>query len=471
MDARDREKAQQEAIENMLGDALRRGSPPVREACPEPDLLAAFFEQTLGPAEKEDLESHISDCNHCQEVLAALATTALEPVLAEEFVMAAASTVPAARPHAVRDLETPRPPAANVLSQTTITNASWFTLHWRWLMPAVSLAAVAVLWFAIGQPSHPPPRVDVAISTSTEALPLPHAAEPAQKSEADRLATNLESPSRGRRPSSDFSNKKKPPLDSISRNSTGAGDASAPGSALAEKAPAANPSTKSSGEPVATPVPPQVAKAERSESGKLADGKKESREAGARAVGGLAGNAVASTPPPAPPPAAQKTQQSPSQMSAQAQMPAQSQVADAPSAGTTSGFSMRDSEGRLKALQKTSLPSLRTIVTPDPLILWRVGHDGTIERTNDGQTWRTQASGVSANLTSGSAPSAKVCWVAGSAGVILRTTDGEHWEKIAPPAPLDWIRIVAEDAQRAIVTSADQKQFITTDGGLTWKVQ
>jgi hypothetical protein len=44
MDARDREKAQQEAIENMLGDALRRGGPPVREVCPQPDLMAAYFE-------------------------------------------------------------------------------------------------------------------------------------------------------------------------------------------------------------------------------------------------------------------------------------------------------------------------------------------------------------------------------------------------------------------------------------------
>jgi hypothetical protein len=470
MDAKDREKAQQQAIENMLGEALRRGSPPVREACPEPDRLAAYFEQSLDPAETAKLELHISDCNHCQEVLAALATTALEPALAQEFAMASAPVMPTPKPRPFSSFETDDAPLPTAPEQTPSGRASWLSLHWRWLTPAVSLAAVAVLWFTIGQPTHPTPRVDVAVSTSTEPVPLSRAAEPAPKSENDRIAKNLELAPPGRKQASEFAKRKKPPLDSRPTVATRAADASAPSDALAERTLASAPSAKPSGVPSATP-PPQIAAADRSEVGKLSDEKKESRELGSRAVGGVAGNVIAPRSPAAQHSGRERLQQSPSQTPVQSQGRQQSQVADAPAAGATSAFKMRDSESNLKALQKTSLPSLHVIVTPDPLILWRVGQDGKVERTVDGQNWQTQASGVTASLAAGSAPSTKICWVAGAAGVILRTTDGEHWEKIAPPAPLDWIRIVADDAQHAIVTSADQKQFITTDGGRTWKAQ
>jgi hypothetical protein len=466
MDAHYREKAQQDSIEKMLGEALRRGSPPAREACPEPDLLAAYLEQTLSPAEKEILEPHISDCTHCQEVLSTLAATALEPALAEEFVMAAASAMPTARPHAARDLETARAPALHAPAATTAARTSWFTLHWRWLTPAVSLAAVAALWFAIGQPLHPPATVDVTSSTPAPAVPPPHTPESTSKADADQLAKNLEPPPSGGRQRSNFSVKRKSALDSIPKGHIGAVEPSASGSAVTEKTPSAAPPSKPSAVPGLTSVSPQIAAAERSESGKLADGKKESREASARALGGIAGNAVVSSPPAAPPPAAQKTMQAP------AQMPAQAQVTEAPSAGMTPGLAMRDTESRSMAMQKAALPSPHTIATPDPLILWRAGVAGKIERSEDGgKTWQTQSSGVPANLTSGSAPSVKICWVVGAGGVILRTTDGEHWEKIVSPAPLNWIRVVAEDAQRAIITSAEQKQYVTTDGGKTWMPQ
>jgi hypothetical protein len=462
MDAQDREKAQQEAIEKMLGEALRHGSPPAPEACPEPDHLAAYFEQTLSPAEKESVESHISDCSHCQEVVAALAASALEPSLAEELVMSAATAATAVQPHAARV------PAMRAPVATSAARNSWFTLHWRWLAPAVSLAAVALLWFAIGRPWRPPTPIDVALKTPPAAVPPPLPAESTSKAEPDRLAKNLEAAPHDGRKSVGSPVNKKSALDAIERKRADTVSSTTSGRLLAKNPPVPAASPKISGEPVATPAPPQVAVVDRSESAKIAGEKKESREANTRLLSGVAGKAVVAPPPAAPSSAMQKTQQAPDQMSAQAQAPPQKQLADAPSANQIVESAARDNEGRLMGLRKTALASPQTISTPDPLILWRVGRAGKIERTNDGQTWQAQSSGVSANLTSGSAPSIRICWVVGSAGVILRTTDGEHWEKIAPPAPLEWIRIVAEDAQRAIVTSVDLKQFVTTDGGKTW---
>ncbi len=73
MGADDREKLQQEAIEKMLGRAVRRNLEPGGDSCPAPDLLAAYHEQTLATVEKGELEAHLAGCMRCQEVLAALA--------------------------------------------------------------------------------------------------------------------------------------------------------------------------------------------------------------------------------------------------------------------------------------------------------------------------------------------------------------------------------------------------------------
>jgi photosystem II stability/assembly factor-like uncharacterized protein len=111
------------------------------------------------------------------------------------------------------------------------------------------------------------------------------------------------------------------------------------------------------------------------------------------------------------------------------------------------------------------------ITTPVDQYSWRVWPGGKIEYSFDNsRTWETQKSGVSMDLTGGSAPSDKVCWVVGKAGTVLVTTDrGRHWKKVTSPIQEDIAGIFAQDGKRASVWTASHKQsFETNDGGATW---
>ncbi len=110
------------------------------------------------------------------------------------------------------------------------------------------------------------------------------------------------------------------------------------------------------------------------------------------------------------------------------------------------------------------------ILGPDPYS-WRVWPGGKIEFSFDSsRTWERQKSGVTTDLTAGSAPSVKVCWVVGKAGTILLTTDrGNHWKQIASPTKEDVEGVDAQDAKHASIWTASHKlRFETNDGGATW---
>jgi photosystem II stability/assembly factor-like uncharacterized protein len=110
------------------------------------------------------------------------------------------------------------------------------------------------------------------------------------------------------------------------------------------------------------------------------------------------------------------------------------------------------------------------VATPDPKTLWRLGPAGKIERSTDAsETWLLQTSLVESDLLAGSAPSANVCWAVGSAGVVLRTTDGKTWEKVASPVKVDIVAVRARDAESAVITTAEGRSYVTSDGGRTWR--
>lgn len=110
------------------------------------------------------------------------------------------------------------------------------------------------------------------------------------------------------------------------------------------------------------------------------------------------------------------------------------------------------------------------IFAPEPYA-WRVWPHGKIEFSFDSShTWEQQKSGVSTDLTAGSAPTNKVCWVVGKAGTILLTTDrGKHWNKLASPTNEDIEGVNAEDSKRASIwTPSHKHSFATNDAGATW---
>jgi len=109
------------------------------------------------------------------------------------------------------------------------------------------------------------------------------------------------------------------------------------------------------------------------------------------------------------------------------------------------------------------------IQTPDPKILWMVASPGLIEKSEDGgTTWKPEYVDTRALLLAGAAPTVKICWVVGANGTILRTTNGSHWKTISPPAETDFVRVEAADASSATVTAMDGRKFATADGGKSW---
>jgi hypothetical protein len=117
------------------------------------------------------------------------------------------------------------------------------------------------------------------------------------------------------------------------------------------------------------------------------------------------------------------------------------------------------------------MPGANAIVVepPDHTAVWMVGAHGAISRYSAATGWVPQTSGVTADLSGGSAPSAATCWVVGRAGTILRTVDGEHWMTVVAPVSEDLTGVIARSAFEATISAAGGRRFATSDGGATWR--
>ncbi|MBI2835946.1 MAG: zf-HC2 domain-containing protein [Acidobacteria bacterium] len=136
---------------------------------------------------------------------------------------------------------------------------------------------------------------------------------------------------------------------------------------------------------------------------------------------------------------------------------------------TESAREMSSAAAKLKASGRETDVLSRIVSAPDGSTRWRLGPGGTIDRSVDGgRSWRAQASGSSADLLAGSAPTPTTCWVVGRVGAVLRTADGERWELRPFPERVDLVRIEARDAHTATAIAGDGRRFTTTDGGGTW---
>jgi Photosynthesis system II assembly factor YCF48 len=113
--------------------------------------------------------------------------------------------------------------------------------------------------------------------------------------------------------------------------------------------------------------------------------------------------------------------------------------------------------------------ALTLVRSPDPQVLWRVSSGRVVDRSSDaGATWREQWTNASAHVVAGAAPSVDTCWLVGRGGIVLLTTDGRNWKTIAPPTAADFVNVSATDASSATVTASDGRQFKTSDGGKHW---
>jgi photosystem II stability/assembly factor-like uncharacterized protein len=110
------------------------------------------------------------------------------------------------------------------------------------------------------------------------------------------------------------------------------------------------------------------------------------------------------------------------------------------------------------------------VMSPDPLVRWRIGPSGVVDYTADGgRTWARAATGVTTEIVAGSSPAPEVCWLVGRGGVVLVSHDGRTFARVSVPAEMDLVGVQASDARTAVVTTADGRAFQTADGGLSWR--
>jgi hypothetical protein len=109
------------------------------------------------------------------------------------------------------------------------------------------------------------------------------------------------------------------------------------------------------------------------------------------------------------------------------------------------------------------------IVSPNPLIRWRLSGPSLQQSADGGATWQPQTVPASADLLAGSSPALTVCWIVGRSGTILLTIDGRQWKLVMFPEVVDLTAVRATDARTALVTTAGGRTYRTSDGGMSWQ--
>ncbi len=465
-----------------LARALAAGLDRFGRDCPEAETLALYFDRALAADETARWELHFSSCARCQEQLAAMARmeTAAAPVAPEA----------ARRPSGV----------------------SWLW-NWRWLAPAAAALGALAIWVVVNNVTTRPSPAGPAIAQQVTQEPAAKASQPAAPAKAEGLEGAADTV--GKEAAASKSGRTAPSLLSEAGSKLASKPVQEPtaklSSAPAEEAVATRRlSDRSDAARVAQPPEGNVVGAQQSAA--TSDDKKDTpsesafrvepqkakeeaaRESETRA-GGIAtmtqqgqqraaGETMQQKPVAAAPlPSSQRANEQDARAARdafekrqEAQAPAaldESKKAQAEPASqaaqTVTVESGPTAVNRLRAKTESG-GRYRAANVADSKVVWRLGPAGSIERSTDGgATWQRQASGVSADLLAGSAPSPTVCWAVGRGGIVLRTTDGNSWSQLGSPTAQDLTAIVAVDADQATVTTADGKRYATTDGGRTWR--
>jgi hypothetical protein len=403
-------------FDSMLRRGLSSDSTQVAQGCPDADVLAAYYERSLAPAEMAQFDAHLATCVRCRAQIAALVHS---------------------EPPDEKPLDAP---------------ASWLW-NWRWLAPAVTAIAIVLIWFGI-RTHHKAIKepVNVAMTQTTAPLgPMPQPPQP-QLAPSSRTVTGdglskpaatptLEKKFSGASPRSLAKQNGGAPTAAAGRANAGeppsltgqGGGVSSAGGVLGGAAPAPPPPDDSAlSTTLAQSAPADVTSTTNRNPTKLAA--PQSSGAGAMTAR--------------------------HQLALSAKIPATNAPAKA-----------RSAEADQLQVREDSLNSI-LIPSPDAMKSWRIAVSGAIEFSSDsGVTWEMQRPGIAGALTAGYSPSAKICWIVGRGGAVLRTANGIDWIKVTPPTTEDLTAVIASSAKHAQVTGAGGTVFVTKDGGKSWKKQ
>ncbi|MGA7854824.1 MAG: YCF48-related protein [Candidatus Acidiferrales bacterium] len=445
-------REEDKAIAGLLQKSLAADSRPGASAnvtsaagkdCPEPEILAAYFDRALEAQETARYDLHFSQCAHCRAQLAAMA-------------------------RASADTEGDKKSAS-----------AW---NWErtpaWLMPAAAAFALLVVITAITLHKQHASQLanELAMSRSETVLPpapqsrtseSPAPAEPALAAPTPPSALTEIPRDKTSFPASTpdkFAEQKG--LQALALNAQkkfpGAPKPSRLQNAPAAAAPpSAAPSTDENA--IVLQAPPST----RAENAEVAPRKSASDLANADTA------SIEVTP--------EAAAKHPSASKAKG---ATHTSASAPSTGANGSHAVAGANfaahnalqsaarARMQQMQLASNLSGLTVRTPDSNVLWLVSDGGDVGRSEDGgATWKFTSLGLRGLFVSGSAPTTKICWLLGEHGAIFRTTDGKTWTAVPLPAAADdaeFEHIEAKDESNATVTAADGQELSTSDGGKTW---
>jgi hypothetical protein len=450
------------ALARLLAEALecKPAGDAQSSACPDAETLAAYAEHGLSDREASRWEGHIADCSRCQKIIAGVV------ISGENLEEASNKEQGSPAPASVIRKPIPQPGAVEI--------SRWPGFR-HWWLPGLGLAAAVVLWFAL----HPallhqasPQRAAATTGTSQGSAQGNPSASYTKPEETQMAQAQVPQPPEGISGAAGISggtirDSEEPPANSTAdalKKSAQQGSLQSEGQSEAQNArqtPPVSPAISEAPRAAAPPVPEAKEKDSGAASAQTTDKKTQTIDALAAPAAGAPAAAAPAAPAAEPAPKAGPTQDLARQLDISA------------------GFS---STNQVRALAKIVTSPIE-FASPNRSVLWRVGQAGLIENSSDqGQTWRPQASGVIADLLAGAAPSAKIAWAAGRGGIILRTEDGEHWQRVMPPsfvnaagaqnvAPPDWISIEARDELHATIVSRDLHRYATADGGRTWVQQ
>jgi Photosynthesis system II assembly factor YCF48 len=439
-------------FERALSRHLSNASPD--SACPDAEILAAYHERSLSIEEMSRWKEHIAACAHCQEALALVEQSEnvltteqqglreLEPI-ARMAAGAVTSAGVARMPQAVTSS-----PGSAPAAQTVGVHKLGSRAAWSWIVPLGAVAASVIVWVSVREI-----RTQHAKQTQVALNRLPAPLPPAPQFNVKEQPQKEEAPAK--KMQNEAALRKLPP--SAAANSS-------PTQTLATPRPSAsNELTRSArkdslsaiGGAGVTPEPSPSVSSYAAESGTV--------ESNAPPPSNTAPSAAAAPSIPVQQNEENKTAQvSKEKSTAQPQVAAPRMTSAQMVAGPLNGAD----------LVQTALADRHYIVAPGEKHAWRLGDGGLIELSTDrGKTWKPQSSGVTADLTAGSATSDKVCWVVGKSGTLLLTTDGgKNWKVLSSPIPSDLGGVHATNAQHASIWDvSNRNSFETNDGGTTWQ--
>jgi hypothetical protein len=170
-----RDRRREEALARRVGDALDQLAHRDADECPDAELIAAYHEKSLQPDEIARCENHFAACGRCRKILAVLAA-AVEAPLSEQEVA-----------HLGKLVAATRAPAQMPAGRAQPVRLTW---RMRWLAPALGLAAVLVVWFAMRPPwrmvDKSPSGILIAQAPKSEPPPSAETRAVEQFSEATR---------------------------------------------------------------------------------------------------------------------------------------------------------------------------------------------------------------------------------------------------------------------------------------------